>query len=399
MTRDLLASAGAAVAVVWAALLALAEGALAAQPQLAEAALPPTFADRPDRLRRALALSRVAFLGLAAVAVSSAVHWWDARWMLAALAPLLLVLGIAILGDLLPRTIGLWRGGAVGPRVIRLATATLQALAPLFVAAGIVDRAMGRLFGVAPRPRQGARDAAQRDMLLGVFALADTMAAEVMTPRVDVIAIEEAVTFDEAVAQVAAAEYARLPVVREDIDHIIGVLYAKNLIPGRFGDPQARDWRALVRPVEVVPEVKTLDQQLRDFQRGPSHMAIVVDEFGGTAGVITLEDVLEEIVGEIGDEYDAPEGVPVQETAPGAFLVQGRASLDDLAAALGTAFGPMDVTTAGGLVVATLGHVPAMGETVAIAGWAVTVERVEKRRIVRMRFVKVPEPADAGARR
>jgi magnesium and cobalt transporter len=171
-----------------------------------------------------------------------------------------------------------------------------------------------------------------------------------------------------------------------DLDHIVGVLYVKDLLPARFGPGDVPDWRRLVRPVDIVPEVKTLDRQLRDFQRGPSHMAVVVDEFGGTAGIVTLEDVLEEIVGEIGDEYDAPQGPAVAETAPGSWAVDARASLEELADALGTRLEHEEVSTAGGLVYAAIGHVPAQGETLMVAGFRVTVERVEKRRIRRLRF-------------
>jgi len=394
-TPDVVAGGFAVVAVAWAALLAFAEGALAAEPRLTETALPAAFADRPDRLRRALALSRVVLLALAAVAASSALAWWSASLPLAMLGPVALVIGLAAVGDLLPRTLGLWRGAAMGARAVRIAAATLELLAPFFIAAGVVDRFFARMFGVA-QDRGATRDLAQRDMLLGVFALADTMVAEVMTPRVDVVGLDASATFEAAVARVAAAEYARLPVFDGDIDHIIGVLYAKSLIPGHFGQAGARDWRHLVYPVDVVPEVKTLDQQLRDFQRGPSHLAVVVDEFGGTAGIITLEDVLEEIVGEIADEYDAQEGQPVAEAAPGVFVVQGGAPLDELARSLGERFAARDVTTAGGLVVAAIGHVPATGETAEVGGWRVTVERVEKRRVARMRFEKLAAPPPAG---
>ncbi|MBI4542669.1 MAG: HlyC/CorC family transporter [Gemmatimonadetes bacterium] len=383
---------GAALAAAWAALLALAEGALAAEPKLAEAALPRAYAEKPERLRRALTLGRITLLALAAVAISGALRWWAAGLPGAALWPLLLAGGLALGGDLAPRAIGLWRAAWLGAWAVRVTTASLGLLVPLFVAAGVLDRAFARLFGVptrAPGPNP-----AQRDMLLGVFSLADTMVSEVMTPRVDVVGLEVQESFDEAVRQVGAAEHARLPVVDGDLDHIVGVLYAKDLLPARFGRPAAdTDWRKMVRPVEIVPEVKTLDAQLRDFQRGPSHMAIVVDEFGGTAGIVTLEDVLEEIVGEIRDEYDAAERQAIVETAPGCFLVQGRAPLGELAAALDVPLAHTEVTTAGGFVYATLGHVPVNGETTAIAGYRVTVERVEKRSIVRLRFERTePEP-------
>jgi CBS domain containing-hemolysin-like protein len=385
-------------AALWAALLALAEGSLAANPKLGVEALPPVYAEKPERLRRGLAIGRITLLALCAVALSGAVHWWDDP-LLEAFGWLVLLVGATVLAaDLLPRAIGLMRGGLIGRPAVRLAVATLTVPAPLFVAAGMLDRAFARLFGVAQTgPR--VRELAQREMMLGVFALADTMVSEVMTPRVDVLAVDAHASLDEVVRQVAAAEHARLPVIDGDVDHVVGVLYTKDLIPGRFG-AGAADWQQLVRPADIVPEVKSLDRQLRDFQRGPGHLAIVVDEFGGTAGIVTLEDVLEEIVGEIGDEYDEALGPAVVETAPGVFQVDGRAPLDRLADALGVPLEHQEVSTAGGYVYAALGHVPAPGETVEIKGCRVTVEKVARRSIQRLRFERLapPPPPDGDGR-
>ena len=391
MRPALLPLVGAVLAALWAALLALAEGALAANPRLESATLPPVYAEKPERVRRGLAIGRILLLGLAAVLLSQSLQWWLHPFLGALLQAALLVIGVAIAVDLLPRTVGLRAGARIGPWAVKATVATLALPAPIFVAAGILDRAFARLFGVAT-PRGPGAVTAQRDMLLGVFALADTMVSEVMTPRIDVAGLDARSSFDDVVRQVSAAEYSRLPVYDGDLDHIVGVLYAKDLLPARFGTPPAAGWRSLVRGVDIVPEVKTLDRQLRDFQRGPSHMAVVVDEFGGTAGIVTLEDVLEEIVGEIGDEYDAPQGPPVAETAPGVFAVDARASLDELATALGIPLEHEEVSTAGGIVFAALGRVPTPGEQLTIAGFRVTVEKVEKRRIRRLRFER-PAPA------
>jgi CBS domain containing-hemolysin-like protein len=380
-------------AALWAALLALAEGSLASNPKLGVEALPPVYAEKPERLRRGLAIGRISLLALCAVALSGAVHWWDDPPFEAFGWLVLLVVGTVVAADLLPRAIGLWKGGLVGRAAVRLAVATLTVPAPVFVAAGMLDRAFARLFGVAQTgPR--VRELAQREMILGVFALADTMVSEVMTPRVDIVAVDAHASLDEVVRQVAAAERSRLPVFDGDIDHIVGVLYTKDLIPARFGTGGPTAWQALVRPADVVPEVKTLDRQLRDFQRGPGHLAIVVDEFGGTAGIVSLEDVLEEIVGEIGDEYDEALGPSVVEIARGVFQVDGRAPLDRLAAALGVPLEHQEVSTAGGFVYAALGHVPTPGETLEIAGCRVTVEKVARRSIEYLRFERLapPEP-------
>ena len=392
MTRELAALIGAVLGVGWAALLSLADGALAADPTLAETGVTGAFAEKPERLRRALALGRIIFLALAAVAASGALAAREGGAGRTALALVLAVAGIALLGDLAPRALGLWQGARLGRTAVRLAAGSLGLLAPLIVAAGIVDRALARLFGVAGR-RRHAPDPAQRDMLLGVFALADTMVTEVMTPRVDVTGADCAASFDATVRAVAAAEHARLPAYDGDLDHIVGVLYAKDLLPAMFAAEREAGaaWPSLVRPVDIIPETKTLDAQLRDFQRGPNHLAVVVDEYGGTAGIVTLEDVLEEIVGEIRDEYDATETPEIAAAPEGAFLVDGRATLDALSQALGSPFAHEQVTTVGGLVYSALGHVPAVGERVALGEWRATVEQVVRRSIRRVRFER-PHP-------
>jgi len=382
---------GAALATAWAALLSLADGALAADPSLAETTLTGVYGEKPERFRRALALGRIVFLALAAVGASGSLAWWHADFASTAVVLACVVVLVAALGDLGPRTLGLWRGASLGPRALRIAAASLGLIAPVIVAAGILDRALARLFGVTARSAPAAPDPAQRDMLLGVFALADTMVSEVMTPRVDLDGVDCARSFRETVAAVASAEHARLPAYDGDLDHIVGVLYAKDLLPALFSaDSEAqRGWRSLVRPVDIVPETKTLDAQLRDFQRGPNHLAVVVDEYGGTAGIVTLEDVLEEIVGEIRDEYDASEQSEIVPTAEGAYLVDGRASLDALSEALGTPFAHEEVSTVGGLVYSALGRVPVAGEKLELNGWRVVVDQVIRRSVRRLRFERI----------
>jgi putative hemolysin len=384
--RLMVALGGALLATGWAALLALADGALAADPKLAETALSGAYAEKPERFRRALALGRITLLGLAAVGASGALAWWHAAPPGAALVLFILVAAVALLGDLAPRAVGLWRAVRLGRWAVPSAAKSLALLVPIIVAAGIVDRALGRLFGVPMKSPQ-TPDPAQRDMLLGVFALADTMVSEVMTPRVDVLGLDCAASFEATVRAVAAAEHARLPAYDGDLDHIVGVLYAKDLLPALFdGDPAGRTWRTLVRPVDIVPETKTLDAQLRDFQRGPSHLAVVVDEFGGTAGIVTLEDVLEQIVGEIRDEYDAGEQPEIVAQGSGVWLVDGRAALEAVSEALGVPIAHEEVSTIGGLVYTVLGRVPEVGDRLELQGFHVSVEQVVRRSIRRLKF-------------
>jgi CBS domain containing-hemolysin-like protein len=153
--------------------------------------------------------------------------------------------------------------------------------------------------------------------------------------------------------------------------------------------PPAR-WQDLIRPASFVPETKTLAAQLRDFQRGRGELAIVVDEYGGTSGLVTMEDVLEEVVGEIHDEYDVDKAPAVEREGEGRFWVDGRLTLDDLSSLLGTHLERDDVSTVGGLIYSELGRVPRSGEELTIAGFRVVVEQVERRRVQRVHFERLP---------
>ena len=212
--------------------------------------------------------------------------------------------------------------------------------------------------------------------------------------RIDIVAVDNSATPEEVVATLHGSEYARVPVYDGHPDAVVGVLYAKDMM-GRVPFGQTlEDWHTLIRPAAFVPEGKTLDRQLRDFQRGPSHLAVVVDEFGGTAGLITLEDILEEVVGEIRDEHDIEEAKSVIEEADGRLSVEGGVSLSELESLLGHSFRREDVATVGGLVLDAFGRVPRAGEKVEVDGVELTVEQVARRRV---RRVKVSRPVRAEA--
>ncbi|HEU5050736.1 MAG TPA: transporter associated domain-containing protein, partial [Gemmatimonadales bacterium] len=207
---------------------------------------------------------------------------------------------------------------------------------------------------------------------------------EVMTPRIDIIGVDVGSSRAEVIGVLRRSEHARLLVYDENPDAVAGVIYAKDML-ATLGDAEAPGpWQALVRPAAYVPEAKSLDRQLRDFQRGPSHLAVVVDEFGGTAGIITLEDILEQIVGEIQDEYDTDEVAPIQRLGEDQLRVDGGVALAELEGELGHHFGREDVSTVGGLVLAELGRVPRAGETLRLDGFEIVVEHVFRRRVRRV---------------
>jgi CBS domain containing-hemolysin-like protein len=222
--------------------------------------------------------------------------------------------------------------------------------------------------------------------------------SEVMTPRIDIVSVPVGATEAEVVHTLRHSEHARLLVDDGGPDAVMGVIYAKDVLP-RVHAP-VRDlpaWQSLIRPAAFVPEAKTLDRQLRDFQRGPAHIAVVVDEYGGTAGLVTLEDIFEQIVGEIQDEYDVDEVQPVTAHPDGHYTVQGGVALADLEQELERDFEREDVDTVGGLVLAELGRVPRTGESFELAGWRFVVELVIRRRVRRVSVWPVATAAPLAA--
>jgi CBS domain containing-hemolysin-like protein len=211
----------------------------------------------------------------------------------------------------------------------------------------------------------------------------DTVVREVMTPRTEMVTVPDTISVDELLGTFAETLKSRIPVYHETVDKIIGVAHVKNFVQVAGGSSRP-PISELVNPCLVVPESKELGELLRDFQRNHQQMAIVVDEYGGTAGLVTLEDILEEIVGEIEDEHDAGQPPEWQEVEPGVFRLQGRASLETLGTLFGRDVVDEDVDTVGGLVFARHGTVPEPGTLVddPASGLRFTVEEMDERRIV-----------------
>jgi CBS domain containing-hemolysin-like protein len=373
-------------AALWAALFALGEEVAVGEALHTLGDAPPPAAGARVPLHRALHVARLALLVLGAVAAGHALGWWQRSWG-EALGDLALAAALLfVVGDALPRTL-VRLAPEVGEAALTLARRTLAPFTPLLWLLAWADRGLHSLVA-APRPLAPALGVAQRDMLLGVFTLADTTVEEVMTPRLDMIAIDVAASTETLLETFRSSQHSRLPVYDGTPDSIVGLVYAKDVVPVAMGlSHHDGHWQDLVHPAAYVPETKTLDNQLRDFQRGPAHCAIVVDEFGGTAGLITLEDILEEVVGEIRDEHDVEVPPSIQRDGD-RYWVDGRVTLDDLATALGRSFDHPDVSTVGGLIYSALGRVPRPGEELILDGFRVVVERVERRRVTRVYFEK-----------
>ncbi|GJG88596.1 hypothetical protein tb265_37770 [Gemmatimonadetes bacterium T265] len=238
----------------------------------------------------------------------------------------------------------------------------------------------------------------ERAFLAGAFTITDTPVSDVMVPRVDVVGVPRDAPWSEVVARVRSSRHSRLPVYHETIDDVVGVLYAKDLLPAVVADEPPEHWDALLRTASFIPPTKRVDDQLRDFRTSRNHFAVVVDEYGGTAGIVTIEDLLEEIVGEIRDERD-DETPPVESEGADRFWVSARLTLAELSEVLGHPIEHDEVSTVGGLVYELLGRVPRNGERLTIGPFRVVVERVVRRRIQRVYFERREEPvasADAG---
>ena len=233
----------------------------------------------------------------------------------------------------------------------------------------------------------------ERKLIHSIFEFGDTLVREVMRPRTDMVAIEADATIEAAIERAIDAGFSRVPVYEDTTDNILGLVYLKDLVHRARGGGGDDAVRSAVRPAVFVPEQKRVAELLREMQKRQFHMAVVVDEYGGTAGLVTLEDVLEEIVGEITDEYDVEE--PGVEPLPdGSLRVPGRTAIDDVSEALGVELPDTEWDTVGGLVFNLLGHVPEEGEVVRFQDLEFRTERVQGRRIVSVRITPVaPAPA------
>ena len=245
--------------------------------------------------------------------------------------------------------------------------------------------------------RAEAADTEERRLLQSVVDFGGTLVREVMTPRPDIVAIAHDATVDQLRALFAEEEYSRVPVFENDLDNILGFVFAKDLVKAHGLSGDSPIVPRLLRPACVVPEGQRVADLLRELQGRHVQSAIVVDEYGGTAGLVTIEDLLEEIVGEIRDEYDGDESEPVVEEDGGRFVFLATVGVGELAERLGVSVERDGFETVGGYLLARLGRVPAVGETFEVDDLAVEVLDAERRRVRRVRMSRRPTAETVGA--
>ncbi len=402
-----------ALAAVVGGACSMADGALLSfDPAASPAEHPGGAIHERERAHRALSALRV----LAHVGAGAAIAQglWATGWPFAtrALVAVLLAVALVALVEGMARSIGYGLGSRAFDALRNFVRATTMLLRPVVALGAALERSLERVLpaasGAAEEESSAERfreviaaeaevSSAEEALLHGVFTLGDTEVREIMVPRVDIVGIAATTPWSEVLDRVRSSEHARFPVYDETLDNIIGVLYAKDLLGAVVAEEEPEGgWLRLVRGAVFIPTTKTIDAQLRDFKSSRTHIAIVSDEYGGTAGLVTIEDVLEEIVGEIRDEYDV-EGPDIEREGATRFWVAGRLPADELIELIGIDFGVDDVATVGGLVYALFGRVPRSGESITRSGVRVVVERVRRRRIERVYFERL-QPALSAQR-
>jgi CBS domain containing-hemolysin-like protein len=265
----------------------------------------------------------------------------------------------------------------------------------------------------------GVLEGDERQMIYSIFELGDTLVREIMLPRIYINALEVSTPLPQAVDTLIRLGHSRVPVYEESVDNILGLLYAKDLLRvwnqelagdqaaegnqapagnqelGSQGDRVA-SLRNLLRPATFVPEAEKVDELLAEMQEGHVHMAMVVDEYGGIAGLVTLEDIFEEIVGEIQDEYDQSEEAPYMQVGEGEYIFQGRVDLKDFNEVMGSQLPTEETETLGGFIYEQVGRVPVSGESLRVGDINLTIEQVTRRRIRKVRALKQLLAAQEG---
>ena len=370
-------------------------------------------ADLPRYMSVLLLLRAICEIFAAVLVTAAFVRWFGDDWR-AVLCSLAVVLGLRyLLTGVRPQT------ARVGPRSERTAARAARFLFPLTRALGPLPRLLVACGNALPparrvRPpagqdgpvdrselrglvdyleRRNGIEPGERDMVRSVFELGDTIVREVMVPRTDMVFIEADKTVEQALSLALRSGFSRIPVVGENEDDVVGIAYLKDIVAWSHEDPAALSEKAgpdenpgatekvatVMRPASYVPDSKPVDELLRQMQAQRNHVAIVIDEYGGTAGLVTIEDILEEIVGEITDEYDN-ERPPVEWLSVGAARVTARLSATELGELFGVSLEDEDVETVAGLLAQALGRVPIAGSAATVRGLRLTAEHLVGRR-------------------
>jgi putative hemolysin len=342
------------------------------------------------------------FLGLTVLALQIGHRWWPKHEL--TVAVLIAFVALLVLASAAPMALLERRYPLTSVRFRLLAGLLSRLGAPLRLLSELLERPLAALIPPAPTPAVPSAAAPPaheevveeaEELIERVLRLDRLTARDIMVPRTDIVAVPFELSVRDAIAVARQTRHSRLPVYQGTIDRIVGIVHVRDLL--RFALESAEGIKVgdVMREAYFIPESKRVDELLRDLQHQRVHMAIVVDEFGGTAGIVTIEDVLEEIVGEIQDEYDA-EAPLVERLSADEAIVDGRISLEEIADTFGVSLEEEESSTIGGLVQAHLGRIPQPGESVRVDGLEVTVLEVAGNRVRKLSVRRVAAPVSAS---
>jgi putative hemolysin len=363
--------------------------------------------ERPDGVLTAILLGKhtahtLLILG-AVLAVDDGAQNALQRWPTAT-AAVVGVVGVIVTVELFARTFAKSRASLVAPVVFPVVFATYYVTLPIVFALTQLVRVFSKVVGgsltrsgafvteqdivemIALGRSSGTIDKVEGQMLAGVMELGETRVKELMVPRANISAVAMSATFDEVMAEVREQGHSRIPIYESSLDDIRGFFHSKDLLSGGI-DPKRFRLREHLRPVEFVPELMRVHNLLRLFQKKKTHLAVVVDEFGGTSGIVALEDVLEEIVGPIHDEHDE-EDAAIKRLSETKWSAEGRASLYDLGETLSLVFPDGGYETLGGFLIARCGRMPRTGDRVSFSGFSFLVAAADERKVARVDIEK-----------
>jgi CBS domain containing-hemolysin-like protein len=380
--------------------------------QLCDDLLRLRMANDMTRLIIRFSMAGVAVMGFSVPLMGAPDHFDPGAALAAALIPT--ALASFLFGGVLPAAFGSAYADSAALAVTPLMRALLVLLSPALAVLIALNRAAIRVAGsealdkavteeeimtlVNVGQQDGTIEDDEKAMIYSVLQFNETIAREVMIPRPDVDAVEIDTPLDEALSVFIRSGHSRIPVYEENIDRVRGVLYAKDMLAllasQRSDAPVNKPLREIMRPAYFVPETKPADALLKEMQDNKIHIAIIVDEYGGTAGLLTIEDLIEEIVGDIRDEFDVNEEAEYVKAGEGEYIVDGSMNLDDVDELLGVTLPMDDNDSLGGLIYSRLGHVPEVGETLILdeQRLELRVTQVEDRRIRKVHITRLPEP-------
>lgn len=319
---------------------------------------------------------------------------------------------ILLFGEILPKGFAACDAETTALKVARPMYLVIKVLTPVAWVFTAITGLILRLFGMKPGKaqvitaeefktfvdaveQQGVLDSEEKEMIEGIVQFSDTSVDEIMVPKPDILAVSSEMSVSEASQIVLSGHFSRLPVYQGTLDNVIGFVHVKDLAKAMLADKD-QPVKNLVRPVIFVPQTRKVDDLFKDMRRQGVHMAIILDEFGSTVGLVTMEDLLEEIVGDIRDEYDSTEE-PITVVSEGVYLVHGRVPLEELAEETDIRLSEEDVDTVGGYVFHKLGHIPRVGDAVEANGVKLTVEEMRGKRICKVRIEKTPKEGETGS--